>query len=160
MDTRAWVYKRRMRSLEGKIVLITGASSGIGRATAFAFAGAGSAAAAVCAASGAAAGAGSAADGGGRSGSLALPAGCARSRSSRCGHRGSAGGLEGHRRSGQQCGAEPRAGQTLRGRPGELGRDDRHQREGAALRSPARWFLEWWRGERGTSSTWARPLGT
>ena len=36
-----WVYKRRMRSLAGKVVLITGASSGIGRATAFAFAGAG-----------------------------------------------------------------------------------------------------------------------
>ena len=34
------VYKRSMRSLAGKVVLITGASSGIGRATAFAFAGA------------------------------------------------------------------------------------------------------------------------
>ncbi len=32
------VYKRRMISLEGKVVLVTGASSGIGRATAFAFA--------------------------------------------------------------------------------------------------------------------------
>ena len=37
----ALVYKRRMNSLAGKVVLITGASSGIGRATAFAFAGAG-----------------------------------------------------------------------------------------------------------------------
>ena len=34
-------YKRRMRPLEGKAVLVTGASSGIGRATAFAFAGVG-----------------------------------------------------------------------------------------------------------------------
>jgi 3-hydroxy acid dehydrogenase/malonic semialdehyde reductase len=34
-------YKQKMTSLAGKVVLVTGASSGIGRATAFAFAGAG-----------------------------------------------------------------------------------------------------------------------
>ena len=136
-------------SLKGKIVFITGASAGIGAATALAFAAEGARLLLAARRAGRLADSCLARHGAGRSLRALHRPRCARPSRRAERHRRPAPRVVRDRHPGQQRRPQPRSRQTLHGQNRRLGRDDRHQRQRPALRHPLR--------RSGNGRPWSRP---